>query len=445
MHLKYFGTDGIRGPYGGPLINETFAWRLGYAAACWHSAREASPGRVALIGRDTRTSGISLERALAAGLAAGGLSPVSMGVVPTPVVSHGVRHERAALGVVITASHNPAPDNGIKFFNAEGMKLTDPDEAEIEARLPAAAGAPDCNLGAHDILPDYRKVVGRILAPHSLRGWKITLDTANGATCATSPVVLRTLGAEVACLGDAPDGTNINAGVGSEYPGPLGELVRAHGARLGIAHDGDGDRCILCDEQGCVLDGDDILAILALHALEQGRLSQRVLVVTEQSNRGVDAAVRSAGGRVLRTPVGDRQVLARMLAEGATLGGESSGHIICAEVAPTGDGLVAALKVISVMQESGRPLSQLRAALIKFPQMTATLSVQEKRPLEQLAMLQDEIKAIEHELGSSGRVRVRYSGTEPKLRLLVEAQSEELVANSLERLRRAALAEGITG
>ena len=433
MKRNYFGTDGVRGPYGGPVINEAFAARLGEAAGRWAGGR----GRV-LIGRDTRGSGESLLRAVAAGLAAAGMEPVSLGVLPTPAVAGAVRACGAALGVVITASHNPAVDNGIKFFAASGIKLTDEDEVRIEALLPAEARAPLATVPEIAGVADYIATASGVLAGGSLAGWRIVLDTANGATTATSPAVLRALGAEVTGIGDQPDGLNINAGVGSEHPEKLAEKVRATGARLGIAHDGDGDRCILCDETGSVLDGDEVLTLLALHALAAKRLAVSTLVITVQSNLGVDAAIQAAGGRVLRTSVGDRYVIERMLAEGATLGGESSGHIICADVSPTGDGLVAALKVIEVMLASGRPLSELRAGLRKFPQGTRNLKVREKRTMETCDALTAAIAALENELGKQGRVLVRFSGTEAKLRLLVEGPSEAVVTAGLIQLEEAA-------
>lgn len=441
MARKYFGTDGVRGPYGGPVVNEEFAARLGLAAASWLKKK----GRV-LIGRDTRFSGASLEAAVARGLRAGGAEPVSLGVVPTPAVSRAVRVEGAALGVVITASHNPAADNGIKFFGPSGVKLTDEQEEQIEGLLPAAPAGSDAELAvqAH-AADDYIAATQALLPAGALKGWRIVLDTANGATCATSPAVLRALGADVIGIGDEPDGRNINAGVGSEHAGALAARVRAEGARLGVAHDGDGDRCVLCDERGEVLDGDEILTLLALHALAHGRLAQRALVVTVQSNLGVDAAIGAAGGRVLRTAVGDRYVIECMLAQGATLGGESSGHIICSDVSPTGDGLVAALKVIEVMLATGRPLSELRRGLKKFSQRSTTLTVREKKPLATLSALPAAITAVEAELGTRGRVLVRYSGTEPKLRLLVEGETEGQVRAGLERLLVAARSELVDG
>ncbi len=440
MNRQYFGTDGVRGPYGGPLINESFAARLGYAAA----VAVARPGRV-LIGRDTRGSGAALEAAVARGLRAGGLEPVSLGVTPTPAVARAVRSAGAVLGVVITASHNPAADNGLKFFGPDGCKLTDEEERRIEQLLPAAVAAAPGALPELDAGGPYRAAAGAVLPAGALAGWRLVLDTANGATCATSPAVLRALGAEVLGLGDAPDGTNINAGVGSEHPEALAARVRATGARLGVAHDGDGDRCVVCDELGQVLEGDEVLTLLGTHALARGTLVNRTLVVTVQSNLGVDAALVAAGGRVVRTAVGDRYVSEALRREGATLGGESSGHVIFSEISPTGDGLVAALKVMEVMLATGQPLSQLRRVLRKFPQRTAALRVREKRPLDSLPGLVATIQALETELGATGRVLVRYSGTESKLRLLIEGPSESAVQDGLARLEAAVRAELVVG
>lgn len=437
---KYFGTDGVRGVYGGATMNEAFAWRLGAAAARFAREKGATSTTV-LIGRDTRASGASLEAALAGGLAAEGFRPVSLGVVPTPAVSLALRQTPAAFGVVITASHNPAADNGIKFFAATGIKLTDEEESWIEALLPESAGGAATECAGYDARALYIEAAARLLPAQCLRGWKLVLDAAHGAGSQTSLAVLTQLGAEVIAFGCSPDGRNINEGVGSQHPEKMSVAVVAHGARLGIAHDGDADRCILCDETGHVLDGDEILTVLALHALKNGRLAHRELVITVQSNLGVDAAVAAAGGRVARTSVGDRYVIERMLADGANLGGESSGHVICADVAPTGDGLVAALKVIEVMLATGQPLSTLRRQLRKFPQLTAALTVREKRPLEKLIALPAAIAALESELGAQGRVLVRYSGTEPKLRLLVEGPSDEVVGAALARLEQATRAD----
>lgn len=446
MSRQFFGTDGVRGPYGGPVINEEFAERLGLAAARWVSRK----GRVVL-GRDTRFSGPALETAVARGLVAGGCVPVSLGVLPTPAVARAVRHLDAVLGVVITASHNPAADNGIKFFGAGGTKLVDADELAIEQLLPArveSVATASRGPGPFDALgakakADYIGAAKSVLPPNALDRWRIVVDSANGAACATTPVVLRELGAEVIGIGDAPDGHNINAGVGSEHPAGMAARVRTAHAQLGIAHDGDGDRCVLCDEAGGILDGDEILTVLATHALARGTLAEDTLVVTVQSNLGVDAAVAAAGGRVLRTNVGDRYVMERMLAVGATLGGESSGHVICSEVSPTGDGLVASLKVIEVMLHTGRPLSELRKVLRRFPQRTSALKVREKTPVAELPRLTGAIQKLERQLGAQGRVLVRYSGTEPKIRLLVEGPTDDVVEAALAELEAAARADRV--
>lgn len=425
---------------GGDLINPCFAARLGFAVGRWLDRT----GRI-FIGRDTRESGPEMEAAVIRGLRAAGGSPESLGVVPTPAVARAVRVHGGVLGVVITASHNPADDNGIKFFGPGGVKLTDAEEAAIESLLPPEGaewlGSSDGGSPGEGGSEDYVLAARRLLPAGSLAGWRIVVDTAHGATWVTTPVVLRALGADVIGLGDRPDGRNINAGVGSEHPGPLAERVRSEGARLGIAHDGDGDRCVLCDESGGILDGDEILTILATEALARGRLVRDILVATHQSNLGVDEAVRAAGGRVIRTDIGDRYVGACMRAEGATLGGESSGHVICADVSPTGDGLVAALRVIDVMLSTGRPLSELRRRLRKFPQRTSALRVREKRPLESLARIMAAVREVEAALGARGRVLVRYSGTEAKLRLLVEGPTEAEVQSALGRLDSAVRAD----
>jgi phosphoglucosamine mutase len=450
MNRIYFGTDGIRGPFGGPVINEAFARRLGIAVGRWLAAQPAGgqgdapakPSQEILIGWDTRRSGESLGESIAQGLASVGWVPVSLGVLPSPAIARAVRRSGAALGVVVTASHNPASDNGFKLFGSGGRKLTDAQEAGIEEKLPgpADAGGPGFSR-ASDCAAEYVSTARAVLPDGSLKGWRIALDTANGATCATSAAAFRELGAELVGIGNAPDGNNINAGVGSEHPELLCGQVRAGGARLGVAHDGDGDRCVVCDEQGELLDGDEMMGILATRALECGKLVAKTLVTTVQSNLGLDAAVRAAGGRVVRTPVGDRYVIEGMQAEGATLGGESSGHMIFSEISPTGDGLVAALKLIEAMLDTGQPLSLLRRRITKFPQASAALVVREKKPLRELPGLSAAIRDIEAGFGASGRVLVRYSGTEPLLRLLVEGPDSQSVRSGLDRLVAAAGAD----
>ncbi len=447
MNRRYFGTDGIRGPYGGPVINESFVSRLGAAVGRWLKGRlPAGASPLVLIGRDTRASGPALARALAAGLASEGRTARSLGVLPTPALARAMRRPGASLGVMITASHNPACDNGIKFFRSGGAKLTDAEELQIESLLPGAADPAWLPPGLDDgegggAIEDYVAAEQAILPAGSLRGWRIVVDTANGAACATSPRVFRSLGAEVVGVGDAPDGRNINAGVGGEHPEKLSAAVRAAGARLGVAHDGDGDRCILCDEAGGILDGDEILAILATHALKGGHLAARTLVVTVHSNGGLDEAVAALGGRVVRTSVGDRYVAEAMAAAGASLGGESSGHIILPQISPSADGLAAALKVIEVMRDTGLSLSELRRVLVKYPQATTAVAVKEKRPLEGLSGLREAIRAVEAQTQGRGRVLVRYSGTESKLRILVEARDQAAARAGLSRIETAARAE----
>lgn len=447
MDRIYFGTDGVRGPYGGPIINEEFVARLGAAVVAWlrGSGEDVEAGSVGqvLIGRDTRASGAALEVALAAGLRSAGATPISLGVLPTPAVALATNASGARLGVVITASHNPACDNGIKFFGPHGVKLTDEDEAIIEGFLKEGIefSAAEPIEVSDQAVTDYIRSAGNYLPAGALNGWEIALDTANGATSKTSPEVLRGLGAEVIGIGDSPDGMNINAEVGSEHPELLAQKVKECGARLGVAHDGDGDRCILCDENGSVLDGDEVLTLLAVHAIDQNRLPNKTLVVTVYSNLGVDAAVKARGGEVLRTPVGDRYVIEKMHEVGAELGGESSGHIICGDTSTTGDGLMAALKVIEVMHSTGLPLSELRKVLVKFPQASVALNVKEERDFSDCPQLTLTIAALEQELGTEGRLLVRYSGTESKLRLLIEGPTDAVVAAGMERLKTAANAD----
>lgn len=434
MKRRYFGTDGLRGEFGGAVINPEFAARLGEAAA-----RYRGESGTVLIGRDTRESGPVLLAGLTRGFHAAGWRVIDLGILPTPAVARAVRQRGSELGVVITASHNPARDNGIKFFGPGGVKFNDRQELEIESRLPAA-GATDHDLpdAAEDAVEDYLTTLIAHLPAGSLAGWKVVVDSANGATVQTTPFLIERLGAEVIRLGAEPNGQNINDGVGSEHPAPLAAKVIATGAALGIAHDGDGDRCVLCDETGSVLDGDEILTLLALQDLQAGELRQSTLVITQQSNLGVDAAIKAAGGRVLRTDIGDRYVAEKMREVGASLGGESSGHIICDDMGPTGDGLGAALKVLQTMLSTGQPLSRLRLALRKFPQRAGAMRVARKPAIAECPALAAAMARLEAELGEEGRLLVRYSGTEPKLRLLVEGTSDAIVEDAYQRLQAAA-------
>lgn len=442
MSRRLFGTDGVRGPYGSPAMNENLARCLARAAAAYFQRTSGEPQRV-IIGRDTRASGESLSAAIITALVECGLEVCDAGVAPTPAVAGSMSGLRADFAIVVTASHNPASDNGIKFFSEGGRKLTDKEELGIERRLEGEG--PKNRSGGFmrqaDVSAVYAEQMGKILPPDSLKGWSVVVDAANGATALTTPQVLIALGAELVLLGHRPDGGNINDGFGTQHPAAMAEAVQSSGARLGIAHDGDGDRVVLCDETGSLLDGDDVLAILAIHALRGGSLKHRTLVATVQSNLGLDRAVEGAGGRVIRTDVGDRYVIEEMRRGGFTLGGESSGHLVLLDLSPTGDGLASALKVIEIMRSTGEPLSRLRQCWQRFPQASSSLVVRRKIPVEELVLLPEAIADAQATLGPRGRVLVRYSGTEPKLRLLVEGEDPVPVYRCLKSLQSAAVAE----
>lgn len=438
MSLNYFGTDGIRGPVEGPLLQPSFVRRLGAAARAYLAEDGARPVPRVVLGRDTRASGEMLVEALEQGLWMQPVELLDTGVVPTPAVAWTMQQFQADLGIVVTASHNPATDNGIKFFAAGGVKLTEAQEARLEALLDATPEVPEGVIPVvrlHDAREAYRQWVGSLLPAEALAGWQVVVDTAHGATWRTTPPVLEAWGAFVVHLGGQPNGLNINDGLGSEHPELLRARVKGLRANIGLAHDGDGDRLIVVDETGEVVDGDQVLGLLALQALRQGRLKDNTLVVTVMSNLGLDAALQAAGGRTLRVGVGDRHVLHAMREGGYTLGGESSGHIICAQHLTTGDGLLAAVEILRVLLETGKPLSALKQEIPLFPQVTANLRVQEKIPFAQLPEMQAAFQQVEKDLGSGGRILVRYSGTEPKIRLLVEEKTRSGAENTLKRLK----------
>ncbi|MEC7231157.1 MAG: phosphoglucosamine mutase, partial [Verrucomicrobiota bacterium] len=329
----------------------------------------------------------------------------------------------ADLGIAITASHNPSCDNGFKLFDHCGHKLDEAQEIFIESLIDKepelTVDLPLARSYPLDASGFYIKYLKSLMDQNCLNGWRIVLDLANGATVKTTPAVFQHWGAELLFLGDKPDGLNINDDVGSECPAQLAQAVLEHGAQIGIAHDGDGDRLVVCDEGGIIVDGDIILALFGRYALEAGALRASTLVSTIHSNLGLDHAISHSGGRVDRVDVGDRNVASRMRKLGANIGGESSGHIIFSDYATTGDGLLAAVKIIELMRTTGKALSDLRKEITLFPQLTKNLRVAKKRPLAELKYFQSVIKAMEQDLGDEGRVLVRYSGTESKLRLLV--------------------------
>ena len=440
MSRIYFGTDGIRGEFGGRLVNPAFFERLGVALRKYLREKATNRKRMIVVGRDSRKSGLELESGFIRGVSDSGIKIAKMGVVPTPAVSMYMRKKQADIGVVVTASHNPYTDNGIKFFSSGGYKIEDEVEERIE-ELIAVETKDDVSRGEPLIeevnwLNEYREYAESLLPLNCLRGWKIVVDTAHGATVNSTPNVLRSYGAMVVTIGDAPNGENINAGVGSEYPEVLGERVRLEGANLGIAHDGDGDRVVFCDESGAVLKGDEILTILAIDALKKNKLPGKTLVTTIVSSLGLDKALEKAGARVERVAVGDRNVTEAMLGGGYTLGGEASGHFVLGDITSTGDGLMAALRIIEVLLENKKPLSQLRCGFELYPQVQCNLSVEEKIPLEEIPELKNCVDKIEDSMAGEGRILIRYSGTEPKIRLLVEATDVRTLNGAMESLKK---------
>jgi phosphoglucosamine mutase len=439
---KYFGTDGIRGRFGDSLICPQFAYRLGCALGAYLTKTRLEKTPSIVVGRDTRASGVALSEALISGLNRDEVYVHDASIVPTPAIARAVVDHHADLGIAITASHNPSCDNGIKLFDHKACKLDDAQELLIESLIDKEPEPPmDLPLAKSyslDASGFYINYLRSLMDQDCLSDWRIVLDLANGATVKTTPAVFQRWGAEILLIGDKPDGLNINDGVGSECPARLAQAVLQHGAHIGIAHDGDGDRFVVCDEGGTIVDGDIILALFGRYALKAGALKSGTLVSTIHSNLGLDHAVCDAGGQVDRVDVGDRNVANRMRELGANIGGESSGHIIFSDFATTGDGLLAAVKTIELMRTTGKALSELRKEITLFPQATLNLRVAEKLPLADLKSFQLVIKATEQDLGDEGRVLVRYSGTESKLRLLVEGKDDLQVAEAIKAIESAA-------
>ena len=419
-----------------------FAFRLGSALGCYLKRIEPKKPLNVILGRDTRESGPVLRDALVCGLNQHFIYAHDGGVVPTPAVARSVLEQRADLGIVISASHNPASDNGIKIFDAHGSKLSWAQEAEIEALVEQETTVPGSfsNPKSYDLDVSgfYTNYVRSLMDQHCLKKWSIVLDTANGATCETSPRAFERWSAQLHLLGNDPVNGIINDGVGSEHPEKLARTVLNKNAHIGIAHDGDGDRLVVCDETGHVVHGDVLLALFGMYAMRAGKLASNTLVATNHSNLGLDRSLASVGAKVDRVDVGDRNVARRMREIGSNMGGESSGHIIFADWATTGDGLLAAAKLIELLSLTGKPLSKLSREITLFPQLTKNLNVAEKPDLENLKHLQKAKRDIEDALGETGRVLMRYSGTEPKLRLLVEGSDLNRIKDALKNLERAA-------
>jgi phosphoglucosamine mutase len=440
---KIFGTDGVRGTANIEPVTAETALKLGRAAGHVFKNLESesrSHGRHRIvIGKDTRLSGYMLENAISSGILSMGVDVLFIGPLPTPGVAYVTRSLRADAGIVITASHNPYDDNGIKFFRADGYKLDDKIEREIEGlvfsgeieNIRPTAEAIGKAVRIDDALGRYIEYA-KASFPRgmTLEGMRIVVDCAHGASYKATPCVLRELGADVIVFGNQPDGENINKECGSMHPALMCRKVWEHRADLGISHDGDADRVLLCDDGGKLIDGDDVMAIAALDMLAQGTLAEKTLVATVMSNAGLDAVVKQAGGKVVRTAVGDKNVIDEMLRHNFNLGGEQSGHLIFRDFCTTGDGLVAALQILRIMKSRNAPLSKLSTCWTRFPQLVTNIRVREKRPFDQLDGVPQFLKEAEAELtGQGGRILLRYSGTEPKARLLLEGRD----AAALER------------
>lgn len=441
MTRNYFGTDGVRGRVGEPPMTPEFALKLGWAAGC---VLARTPSARVLIGKDTRRSGYMLESALEAGLAAAGVEADLLGPLPTPGVAYLTRALRAQAGIVISASHNRHEDNGVKFFSAEGGKLSDAVEAEIEALLDAPMGCVASEyMGRARRIDDaagrYIEYCKSTFPGRSLHGLKLVVDCANGAAYKVAPAVFRELGAEVVAISDSPDGFNINAACGSTHLEGLKASVLQHGADIGVALDGDADRCLLVAADGAEVDGDEILLIIARRHQAQGLLRGPV-VGTQMSNLGLQQAIEAMGLSFERAAVGDRYVLERLQLGGGTLGGETSGHILCLDIAGTGDGIVTALQVLESMLATGSSLRELTAGMKKLPQVLVNVPVTgSARSVAALPAVIEAAQRAQLALADRGRILLRPSGTEPLVRVMVEgpdaAETRQMAENLAAQVR----------
>ena len=426
---RLFGTDGVRGVANGPVLNAELAYKLGRAAAQYFG-REVKTPKI-LIGRDTRLSGTMLESALAAGICSAGGNAHLLGVIPTPAVSYLTEKLEANAGVVISASHNPFEDNGIKFFARTGYKLPDAVEDEIEAIVKQPVDytrtVTGSNLGRVIDEPDMgMEYVQHIVdsCPVKLNGLKVVMDCANGANSEIAPAILRTLGAHVIPIFHEPNGININNGCGSTHLEALQAKVREEGADVGLANDGDADRLLAVDENGEPLDGDQIMLICALDLMKAGKLKDNVLVTTVMSNVGLAKAMKEHGGRTVKTSVGDRYVLEEMLKHDYKLGGEQSGHIIFGDLVRTGDGMMTAVNLLSSLVRHNQTLSQLGALMVKYPQTLLNVRVKDKNGWQENTAIADVGRRYTEELGEDGQVLVRASGTEPLIRIMAQGPNQ---------------------
>lgn len=451
MERKIFGTDGVRGVANQPPMTVEMAVAIGQGVAA--VLTDGDQRRKVILGKDTRLSGYMFENALVAGLCSMGRDVLVVGPLPTPALAFLTRNMRCAAGIVISASHNPYQDNGIKIFGHDGFKLPDAVEAHIEdyvldvVSCGGAYSRPEQgSVGRARRIDD---ALGRYIVflknsfpvEYTLDGMTVAMDCAHGATYRVAPAVFSELGAEVAVMGDKPNGTNINDGVGALHPEGLAELVKTSKADLGLAFDGDGDRLIMVDENGEVVDGDQIMALCADHLMTAGSLNHATLVATVMSNLGLELCLRERGIRMLRTKVGDRYVVEAMRRGGYNLGGEQSGHILFLDHNTTGDGIASALQVLSVMVQTGKKLSELGAIMTRLPQVLINVPVTRKPPIAEMPRLVKAMQAQEERLGDQGRLLLRYSGTEPKLRIMVEAADSAMMDEVAQELKQVVLAE----
>ncbi len=432
---RLFGTDGVRGLANRDVTAE-LALDLSVSAA--HILSEVGSRRTAVVGRDPRASGEFLQAAVTAGLASAGVDVIDVGVLPTPAVAYLTKVRQADLGVMLSASHNAMPDNGIKFFNADGNKLADQIEAQIEARLRESWDRPTGDAVGRIVRDDSAdaEYVGHLLSSITtpLDGLTVVVDGANGAASLVGPLTYREAGADVIEIHCSPDGYNINDGCGSTHIEDLQRAVLEHGADLGIAHDGDADRCLAVDGDGNLVDGDQLMAIIALSLRDQARLVKDTVVATVMANLGFKQAMQREGIEVVETAVGDRYVLEAMLGSGYILGGEQSGHVVMTDHATTGDGILTALQTMSRMAATGKSLADLAGVMDRLPQVLINVAGVDKNALEANAAVSQAVAAAEARLGDSGRVLLRKSGTEPLVRVMVEAHDEataEAVATEL--------------
>jgi phosphoglucosamine mutase len=427
MSQRLFGTDGIRGVANEPPLTPDLAYRVGRELVATLAAQQADGPRIRLvIGRDTRRSGPLLEAAMVAGLLSAGADCYTVGVLPTPGIALLTRALDAHGGIVLSASHNPFADNGIKLFSAQGTKFPDAWEEQIEARLaapdvaPRAHGADIGRLVHYDRAEKYYVDFLTRCFPLDLAGVTVAIDCAHGATFRVGPSVFRRLGARVVATCAQPDGTNINAGCGALHPEGLQRRLRTVRADVGFAFDGDGDRLISVDHLGEIRDGDYALAIAGRHMAQQRQLKANLVVTTVMANLGLDECLKAAGIRVVKTQVGDRYVHEAMQKHGANLGGEQSGHLLFPDYMPTGDGILSALALLSVVRETGEPLASLATCMRKFPQVLVNVRVRSKPPIESIQGLSDRVGSFEKEMDGVGRVLIRYSGTEALARVMIE-------------------------